>query len=101
MKIIRYQIVHEVNHGTEEEPKIEQVFLDKEIQCSDATFEANCAIAVSEAYNGEVTVEEVADEEKEPTTEERIAALEESKANQTDVDELTEALDMILAGVTE
>lgn len=36
-----------------------------------------------------------------PTPEERIAALEQTKAEQTDVDELHEALDMILTGVTE
>ena len=36
-----------------------------------------------------------------PTPEERIAALEQTKAEQTDVDELHEALNMILTGVTE
>ena len=36
-----------------------------------------------------------------PSPEERIAILEETKADQTDVDELNEALDMILTGVTE
>lgn len=36
-----------------------------------------------------------------PTMEQRITTLETSKANQTDVDELTEALDLILSGVTE
>lgn len=36
-----------------------------------------------------------------PTMEERVSSLETSKANQTDVDELTEALDLLLSGVTE
>lgn len=36
-----------------------------------------------------------------PSPEERIAILEETKADQTDVDELHEALNMILTGVTE
>ena len=36
-----------------------------------------------------------------PTVEERITDLETYKANQTDVDELTEALDLLLSGVTE
>ena len=36
-----------------------------------------------------------------PSPEERIAILEETKADQTAVDELHEALDMILTGVTE
>ena len=47
--------------------------------------------------------EEVAQNAPEPipTPEERIAALEQTKAEQTDVDELHEALEMILSGVTE
>lgn len=36
-----------------------------------------------------------------PTPEERIAALEQTKAEQTGVNELHEALEMILSGVTE
>lgn len=36
-----------------------------------------------------------------PTTEERLEALETQKADQTDVDELNEALDLLLSGVTE
>lgn len=39
--------------------------------------------------------------EPEPTLEERVETLENSKAEQTDVDELHEALNMILDGVTE
>ena len=35
-----------------------------------------------------------------PTLEERVGTLEKSKANQADVDDLHEALDMILTGVT-
>ena len=36
-----------------------------------------------------------------PTLEERVDGLEQSKANQADVDELHEALNMILTGVTK
>lgn len=36
-----------------------------------------------------------------PTPEERITKLEQTKAEQTDVDELHEALEMILTGVVE
>lgn len=36
-----------------------------------------------------------------PTPEERLTKLEETKAEQADVDELNEALNMILSGVTE
>lgn len=48
-----------------------------------------------EADRAELSVPEV-----KPTMEERVASLETSKANQTDVDELTEALDLLLSGDT-
>lgn len=63
-------------------------------------------------WDGQNVVERSADEinadiegiptpEAQPTTEERLKALEDNKAEQTDVDELNEALNMILNGVTE
>lgn len=59
MKIIKYKFLScEINHGTEEDPNIEQVFLDKEIQCTDEHFDANYAIAQREAV-GEITVEDI------------------------------------------
>lgn len=67
MKLIKYQLMTEVNHGTEEEPNIVQTFNACEILCNDSNFEANLAIAEAEAYNGEVTVEEVEDEETSQT----------------------------------
>ena len=63
MKIIKYQLMTAVNHGTEEEPDIVQTFHACEIQCSEETFESNYAMALKEAYNGEVTVEDVPDPE--------------------------------------
>ncbi len=48
-----------------------------------------------EAWENALAVEET------PTEAERIRRLEETKAEQADVDELHEALDMILTGVTE
>lgn len=80
MKLIKYQLMREYNHGTEEKPNIVQTFNNKEILCKDEAFEANLAIAKAEAYNGEVTVEEVEDDEAEQTAEERIAELEEALA---------------------
>lgn len=75
MKIIRYQFLScKINHGTEEAPDFEDVVLGKEIRCKDADFETNYAIAQAEAYNGEVTVEEVADEETTPTQLDQIEA---------------------------
>ncbi len=86
MKIIKYQLVTGVNHGTEEDPNIVQTFNDCAIQCSDDTFEANYAIALKEAYNGEVTVEEVPDPETPDTPDEPSVWDELDKAYQEGVD---------------
>lgn len=60
MKIIKYQLCTEVNHGTEDEPNIEQVFSAVALGWS----EANETIAKAEAYNGEYEI--VDDGEPEP-----------------------------------
>lgn len=55
MKIIKYKFLScEVNNGTEDEPKIEQIFIDKSMPWN----EANEEIANREAYNGEYTIED-------------------------------------------
>lgn len=55
MKIIKYKFLScEVNNGTEDEPKIEQIFIDKSMPWN----EANEDIAKREAYNGEYTIED-------------------------------------------
>ena len=58
MKIIKYQLCTEINHGTDDEPKIEQVFYAVTLGWS----AANEAIAKAEAYNGEYTIEDVPDD---------------------------------------
>jgi hypothetical protein len=86
MKILKYNLCTIVNHGTEEEPKIEEILSPVEMGWN----EANEEIAKKEAYNGEYTIEDDGQPEPEAqqTPEERIAELE-------------EALDMLLNGVTE
>ena len=87
MKKIKYKYLSaEINRGTDEEPNIEQFFIDKFMPYS----ETNEEIAKKEAYNGEYTVEDDGQPEPEarPTEAERIAELE-------------EALNMLLSGVTE
>lgn len=59
MKLIKYQLMTEINHGTEEHPDIVETYNAVEIRCNDSNFDANYAIAQAEAYNGEVTVEDV------------------------------------------
>ena len=53
MKIIKYQLATEVNHGTPEEPDIETVLSGVTMPYT----EANYAIAQAEAYQGQITVE--------------------------------------------
>jgi hypothetical protein len=89
MKKIKYKFLScEINRGTEEQPNIEQVFLEKEIHCATkAVLEANLPIAEKEAVPG--TIEVTGEFDPEPITEaERIAELE-------------EALALLLSGVTE
>ena len=86
MKIIKYNLCTKVNHGTEEEPQIEEILSPVTIGWN----EANEEIAKREAYNGEYTIEDDGKPETVPqqTQEERIAELE-------------AALEMLLSGVTE
>lgn len=85
MKIIKYQLCTEVNHGTEDKPDIQQVFSAVALGWS----EANETIAKAEAYNGEYTVED--DGEPEPVippTNDELAA--ENKLLKQQVSALTE-----------
>ena len=75
MKLLKYQIMTEANLGTEEQPDIVQTFNAVELRCQDDRLEANLSIAKSEAYNGEVTVEDIPDIETEPTTDNVLNAL--------------------------
>lgn len=65
MKKIKYKFIScEINHGTEENPNIEQIILNKSLVWN----EANEEIAKREAYNGEYTIEDDGQEEiSEPT----------------------------------
>ena len=66
MKVIEYQMMTEVNRGTDEKPVIEQVFQDAVITCnSEENLEKNIEIAKAEAYNGEYTVEDLPDVNRE------------------------------------
>lgn len=70
MKVIKYQLCAEVNHGTEDEPKIEQVFSAVTLGWS----ETNEKIAKAEAYNGDYTIEDDGEPEPAPTQIDRIEA---------------------------
>ena len=88
MKIIRYQISTEINHGTKENPNIEILLQEKIMTWS----ESGEATAKKEAYNGEITVEDDGQPDHEPTEADQLRA---------DVAELKAALNMILTGVVE
>lgn len=77
MKIIKYQIMTEVNYGTEETPVVEQVFQDVMITCTADNLESNVEIAKAEAYKGEYTIEDDGQPEPvaEPTADDVLNAL--------------------------
>ena len=58
MKVLKYRLMTEVNHGTEEQPDIQQIFSGVTLGWS----EANEELAKREAYNGEYTIEDVPDD---------------------------------------
>ena len=78
MKIISYKVLFsEINTGTEEEPNIEKVYTNAEIECpTQAIFDANYPIAEKEAV-GEIVVIGEFDPEPVPeaTTDEVLNAL--------------------------
>ena len=70
MKVLKYRLMTEVNHGTEEQPDIQQIFSDVSMGWN----EANEEIAKCEAYNGEYTIEDDGKPEPEPTEQEQLRA---------------------------
>ena len=58
-KVIKYKFLSaEINHGTEENPDIEQILLDKSMECNtQAEFDANYPIAEKEAV-GEIIIDD-------------------------------------------
>ena len=61
-KVIKYNLCTKVNHGTEEEPQIEEILYPVEMGWN----EINEETAKREAYNGEYTIED--DGQPEPDT---------------------------------
>ncbi len=53
-KIIKYNLCTKINHGTAEEPQIDEIFYPITMTWN----EANEEIAKREAYNGEYTIED-------------------------------------------
>ena len=78
MKTIKYKFLScEINHGTEEKPIIEQVFLEKEMYCkTQADFDANYPVAEEEAVAGTIEISgEFEPEEDNATTDDVLNAL--------------------------
>lgn len=74
MKIIKYKFLSsEINHGTDDVPNIEQIFIEKTMDWN----EINEETAKREAYNGEYTIEDDGQPEPEPveTTDDILNAL--------------------------
>ena len=80
MKVLKYRLCTEVNHGTEEQPDIQKFFSDVTMGWS----EANEEIAKREAYNGEYTIEDDGKPEPGPAQLDRIEAQTTYTAMMTD-----------------
>lgn len=79
MKILKYQLCTEINIGTEEFVKLQQIFSNVSLPWS----EINEEIAKAEAYNGEYTIEEEPDNRPfEEIQAEKLSSLSEA-CNQT------------------
>lgn len=67
-KNIKYKFLSaEINHGTEENPDIEQIHLDAQIECkNESAYAANYPIAEAEAVPGTIEVTGEFDPEPEP-----------------------------------
>ena len=74
MKEIQYQIASEINRGTEDFPVTETVFHQVSMPYTDANYQ----MALSDAYQGDVTVVEIPDPR--PLPEIQVARQEENKA---------------------
>ena len=70
MKIIKYQLATEINHGTPEEPDIETVLSGVTMPYTEASY----AIAQAEAYQGQITVEDDGVPVPPPTAQEQLRA---------------------------
>lgn len=80
MKVLKYRLMTEVNHGTDEQPDIQQIFSDASLGWS----EANEELAKREAYNGEYTIEDDGKPEPAPSQLDRIEAQTTYTAMMTD-----------------
>jgi hypothetical protein len=78
-KIIKYQYLSaEINHGTEGNPNIEQIFIPIEVCCpTESVFNANYPLAEKQAYPGTIDVSGEFDPEPvaEPTADDVLNAL--------------------------
>ena len=70
MQSIKYQIMTEVNYGTNGSPDVRQIFTSASVPYS----EKNLEFAKAEAYNGEVSIEDDGQPEPEPVQAEQLRA---------------------------
>lgn len=89
MKIIQYRFLSaEVNRGTEEQPKLEQIFLTAEVACpTREVFEANLLRVQAVAVEGSVKISGEFDPQP--------------QSDAQRIEQLEQALDMLLSGVTQ
>ena len=74
MKRLRFNVLYETNIGTDEEPNIQSEIRGGCAYANDDNFEEVYAFALTQAYNGEITVEDIPDEDTPPSQLDQIEA---------------------------
>lgn len=73
--LLHYKIRVERNDGAEANPNIVESLQESAVFATDSNYDEQMAFAKSEAYDGEVTVEEVSDSDN-STVEQRLAEID-------------------------
>lgn len=76
MFLLKYTLKREYNVGTPDAPDMRTEYEAATLTATSEDYDIQMAFAKAESYNGEVTVEDIPDPERDPTAEERIAELE-------------------------
>lgn len=94
MKYLKYNLIQKINVGTEEEPIWEETQgSEVRLNYTDKTYDANMAIAKSEAWQGIV--------DDDPNNDDGLPEPETAQSQAERIADLEEALNMLLTGVTE
>jgi hypothetical protein len=67
MYLLKFTVMNEYNIGTPENPETVQEYHGATLEATEANYAEQMAFAKAEAYNGEITMEDIPDEDTPPT----------------------------------